>query len=134
MDIPWYLISCVTRKLYIFRGNNSQLVVKFATDGRTYNLSIRLIFYCLQFKFAFPKRWCWFEAILTAGTFLMYLIWYTSSIKSCTFSKITDDNCIDHLGKGNFNRKIKWISCFGDSAVMFSIWGDIINHQQFILL
>ena len=43
MNGPLWLVSYITKKTYIFRENKSQLIVKCATDGVTYNHSIRLI-------------------------------------------------------------------------------------------
>lgn len=49
-----WLISNLTKKMYIFRENKSQLILKCATDGGTYNHFIRLIVYSLHFGIYFP--------------------------------------------------------------------------------
>lgn len=44
-DNKWSIMACFlyNKKMYIFREKKSQLIVKCATDGGTYNHSIRLI-------------------------------------------------------------------------------------------
>lgn len=64
----------------IFRENKSQLIVKCATDGGTYNHSIRLIVYCLHFGICFSQKMMlgcshidsWYIANVVSLIYLIY--------------------------------------------------------------